>query len=259
MRCNSRYFPHPKKYVERYSKILGEEEPYTGKSYFPNRYPRATYAAMISILDDQVGSLVQILKELGIYENTVIMFSSDNGPSYTGGVDFNFFESSLPFANGYGRTKGFTYEGGIHIPFIASWPGKIEAGSSSEYISAFYDIFPTICDIAKVELEEEMDGISLKPVFLGKKQEEHEFLYWEFPAYKGQQAVRMGKWKGIRKDILADNMSIELYDLEDDILEQKDIASEHPDIVRRIEEIMLAEHETAEIERFKMEALGDME
>jgi arylsulfatase A-like enzyme len=247
----------PKEAVEKYREILGEEEPYTGKSYFPNRYPRATYAAMISYLDEQVGSLVETLTELGIYENTIIMFSSDNGPTYTGGVDFDYFESSSPYTNGHGRTKGFTYEGGIHIPFIASWPKKIEAGSSSDYISAFYDIFPTICDFANIDIEKEMDGISLKPVFFGNRQKEHEYLYWEFPSYQGQQAVRMGKWKGIRKDIFKGNMNIELYDLESDIKEQNDIASNHPDIVIRIEEIMIAEHEAAVNDRFKITQIGD--
>ncbi len=105
----------PKKYVDKYRTIFSDDAPYSGDNgYFPNRYPRATYAAMISYLDSQLGELVSVLKEAGIYDNTVIIFSSDNGPTYTGGVDFNFFESSKPFSNGYGRTKGFLYEGSFN-------------------------------------------------------------------------------------------------------------------------------------------------
>jgi len=249
----------PKEYVDRYRAIFGEEEPYIGDdSYFPNRYPRATYAAMISYLDAQLGELIAALKEEGIYENTVIIFSSDNGPTYLGGVDFNYFESSKPFSNGYGRTKGFVYEGGIRIPLIASWPNHIQSGTKSDHISAFYDLMPTICDIAGVAPPEDIDGISFKPVLLGEQQEQHDFLYWEFPSYNGQQAVRMGKWKGVRKDIFDGNLTIELYDLESDVEEKMDVSSEYPEIVRRIEEVMKQEHEPAANDKFKFEQLGDI-
>ena len=138
----------PQEYVERYVKIFGNEEPYIGdKGYFPNRYPHAAYAGMITYLDDQVGEIVAKLKELGIYENTLIVFTSDNGPSYTGGVDAEFFDSANPFPNNYGRTKGFTYEGGIRVPMIASWPGKINAGSTTDHISAFWDVLPTFSEL----------------------------------------------------------------------------------------------------------------
>ena len=248
----------PKEYVDKYRKILGKEEPYIGdKGYFPNRYPRATYAAMISYLDYQLGDLINILKEEGIYENTIIIFSSDNGPTYTGGVDFNFFESSKPFTNGYGRTKGFVHEGGIRIPLIASWPNKIRAGSISNHISAFYDLMPTICDFAGVEPPTDIDGISFKSELLGKDQTPHEFLYWEFPSYNGQQAVRMGKWKGVRKDIFDNKLIMELYNLETDILEMNDISALHPDVVKQIEVIMSREHEPAASKKFKIKQLGD--
>lgn len=248
----------PEEYVDKYRKILGEEEPYLGdKGYFPNRYPRATYAAMISYLDFQLGDLIATLKEEGIYENTIIIFSSDNGPTYTGGVDFEFFNSSKPFTNGYGRTKGFVYEGGIRVPLIASWPNKIKGGSKSEHISAFYDLMPTICDIAGVEPPRNIDGISFKSALLDQKQKAHEFLYWEFPSYNGQQAVRMGPWKGIRKDIFDDNLTIELYNLETDILEMKDISAKHPTVVEQIKKIMAQEHEPASSKKFKIKQLGD--
>lgn len=249
----------PKAYVDRYRALFGEEEPYVGdQSYFPNRYPRATYAAMISYLDDQLGELVALLKEEGKYENTIIILSSDNGPTYLGGVDFDFFDSSMPFANGYGRTKGFVYEGGIRVPMIASWPGKIQPGSISTQISAFYDMMPTLCDLAGAEIPSDIDGISLKAELLGETQEAHDFLYWEFPSYKGQQAVRMGKWKAVRKNIFDGNMHIELYDLSQDTLEQNDLSDAYPEVLAQIQQIMIAEHEEATNNRFKIPQLGDV-
>jgi len=248
----------PQKYVDRYVKIFGEEEPYLGdKGYFPNRYPRAAYAGMITYLDDQVGEIVAKLKELGIYENTLIIFTSDNGPSYTGGVDADFFNSANPFPNNYGRTKGFTYEGGIRVPMIASWPGKIKAGSKTDHISAFWDVLPTFSELVKIEVPEDIDGISFLPTLFEGEQVEHEFLYWEFPSYQGQQAVRMGDWKGIRKDIFKGNMKIELYNLKNDLAETKDVADQHPDVVAQIEAIMKSEHTPAGIEKFKIKELGD--
>ncbi len=249
----------PKGYVDKYREPLGEEEPYTGNdSYFPNRHPKAAYAGMITYLDDQVGDLIVTLKEQGLYDNTIIFFTSDNGPTYLGGVDFEFFESSKPFSNGYGRTKGFLYEGGIRVPLIVSWPGKIKSGSSSDHISAFYDIMPTLCDLAGINVSKITDGLSFKPTLLGKEQEQHDFLYWEFPSYKGQQAVRLGKWKGIRKNIFDGNLQIELYDLETDIEEKNDVSDQHPDIISSIQQIMKQEHVPAENEKFKFKQLGDL-
>jgi len=248
----------PDKMVEPYKTVLGDEEPYLGnKSYFPNRHPKATYAAMISLLDQQLGELITQLKELGIYENTLIIFSSDNGPTYTGGVDFDFFESSKPFSNGYGKTKGYVYEGGIRVPTIASWPNHIQKGSTTDHISSFYDVMPTLCDIVGIGTPKNIDGISFKPALLGGKQPKHDFLYWEFPSYKGQQAVRIGEWKGIRKNIFDGNLEIELYNLEYDLEEKYDIADKNPKIVRQIEEIMKKEHEPASNEKFKFPQLGD--
>ena len=249
----------PKDYVDRYREVFGEEEPYTGDdSYFPNRYPKATYAAMISYLDDQLGEIIALLKEKGIYENTVIIFSSDNGPTYLGGVDFNYFESSKPFSNGYGRTKGFVYEGGIRIPLIASWPNHIKPNTKSNHISAFYDLMPTICDIAGIEPPDSIDGISFKSTLLDQKQKQHDFLYWEFPSYNGQQAVRLGNWKGIRKNIFDGNLEIELYNLEIDLKEQVDVSSQYPKIVKKIKTIMQQEHEPASNNKFKFKQLGDL-
>ena len=248
----------PQHWIDYYQKKLGPEVPYLGNSYFPNQTPKATYAAMISYLDEQVGDLVAKLKAMGAYENTLIIFSSDNGPTYTGGVAAEFFDSAGPFKEGYGYTKGFVYEGGIRVPMIATWEGKIKANTTTDHISAFHDVLPTLCEVAGIKPPTNLDGISFLPVLLGKKQAQHEYLYWEFPAYKGQQAIRMGKWKVIRKNILEGNMELELYNLETDSTEENNIADQHPDITKKAEEILKIAHHPASIERFKMETLGDV-
>ena len=248
----------PQRWVDYYRNKLDEEKSYTGKSYFPCQYPRATYAGMISYLDEQVGDLINKLKKMGVYENTLVIFSSDNGPTYTGGADTEFFESADPFITAKERGKGWVYEGGIRVPMIAAWPEKIKAGSQTEHISCFYDVMPTICDLIGEPIPVSTDGISFLPTLLGQKQNEHEYLYWEFPAYTGQQALRFGKWKAIRKGLKNGNLHIELYDLENDIQEQKDISSDNPELIKKIKTIFAAEHIPAVIERFKMEALGDV-
>ena len=180
----------PSELVEPYRKVFGEEEPYLGdKGYFPNKYPRATYAAMISYLDQQLGELIAKLKALGLYENTLIIFSSDNGPTYTGGVDFDFFKSSAPFKNGYGRTKGFVYEGGIRVPMIASWPNHIKAGTTTDHISIFYDVLPTICDMWwAIEKPNAMDGLSFMPTLMGSRTNWNmNFCIGSFPVTKGSR------------------------------------------------------------------------
>ncbi len=248
----------PKRWVDYYVEKFGNEEPYIGnKGYFPARYPHATYAAMISYLDENVGKLVQKLKDLGVYENTLIIFTSDNGPTYNGGTDSPWFDSGGPFKSEYGWGKGFVHEGGFRVPMIASWPGKIEPGSKSEHISAFWDVMPTLADITGQKAPE-TDGISYLPTLLGEEQPEHPYLYWEYPEYGGQQAVRMGRWKGIRKDIKKGNLNLELYDMQNDIQELNDVAADHPEIIKEMESIMENEHEVAKLDRFRMEALGDV-
>ncbi len=247
----------PQKWVNYYVKKFGNEEPYLGEQgYFPHRYPKACYAAMVSYLDEQVGELVSTLKALGIYENTLIIFSSDNGPTYNGGTNSPWFESANPFQSEKGWAKGYLNEGGIRIPMIAQWPGKISPGITTDLISAHYDLLQTICDLKNIEPEVPGDGISFLPALLGQKQKrQHDHLYWEFPASGGQQAVRIGKWKGIRKDMLKGNMEIQLYNLEEDIRESVDLASQFPAIVKKIEKIFEKEHVPAEIERFRIKGI----
>ena len=246
----------PKYLIEKYRKIIGDEEPYLGNvGYFPTRYPRATYAAMIEYIDIQVGEIVQQLKDNGIYENTIIMLTSDNGPTYAGGVDFKYFNSTGVFQNDPKRMKGYTYEGGVRVPFIVSWPNKIKSKRVIDDISISYDIFPTITELSGVNDSNTYptDGISLYNIFTDKNSSlERDYIYWEFPSYGGQLAARMGDYKAILKDIKKGNKQIELYNLSIDLKEQNDISSEYPDIVRYFENIIKKEHVRSDIERFEM-------
>ena len=244
----------PQKWVDHYRKLFGDEKPYLGQQdYFPCRYPRATYAAMISYLDEQIGGLVQKLKDLGLYENTLIIFTSDNGPSFNGGCASQFFDSARPHRSDYGWGKGSLREGGIRVPMIACWPKKIEAGATSDHLSAFWDIMPTLCEVADVE-SPRTDGISMLPTFLGKdrKQKKHEFLYWEFPESGGQKALRMGKWKAFVNRVREGNRQVQLYDLSVDVREEHDVAAQHPEIVEEVLKIFRNEHTEPEVKSFAL-------
>ncbi|MBM3295102.1 MAG: arylsulfatase [Candidatus Aminicenantes bacterium] len=219
------------------------EAPYDGKKgYLPNAFPRATYAAMITRLDRSVGRILALIGELGLEEDTLVIFSSDNGATYdVGGYDMDFFRGNGPFR----MHKGYVYEGGIRVPLIVRWPGKVRAGWTSDYVCAFQDMLPTILDAAgaPARIPPKIDGLSFAPVFLEKgKASRHEFLYMEFPAYGGQQMVRLGQWKGVRRNLLKNpEAPVELYDLETDVGETKDAAAAHPEVVARIREIMRTE------------------
>jgi arylsulfatase A-like enzyme len=217
-----------------------EEIPYDGKrGYLPHPTPRAAYAGMVSRMDRDVGSIMKLLKELKLDENTIVFFTSDNGATYNiGGADSPFFESGGPLRG----AKGSVFEGGLRVPLVARWPGRIKAGSSSEHLSAFWDILPTLVEIGQGEVPADTDGISLLPTLLGQEQPQHEYLYWEFPGYKGQQAVRYGKWKGVRRNLNKANLNIMLYDLSTDIAEAHDVAEDHPEVVAHIEAIMAEAH-----------------
>jgi arylsulfatase len=233
----------PKRWVDYYVKKFGDENPYDGKKgYFPLRYPHASYAAMISYLDEQVGLLVKQLKELGVYENTLIVFTSDNGPTYNGGTDSPWFDSGGPFRSEYGYGKGFVNEGGIRVPMIASYPGIIKPGSVSNHPSAFWDWLPTLCDISQIPVPSGVDGISFLPELKGQAQKKHEYLYWEFPEYGGQQALLLGKWKAIRKNMNKGNTRWELYNLEIDPVESTDLAASNASVISEVEAIVKTEH-----------------
>lgn len=208
------------------------DEPYSDK---PWPQPQKNHAAMITRLDRDIGRLFDLLKQLGIDENTIVFFSSDNGPHKEGGADPKFFNSSGPL-RGYKRDL---YEGGIRVPMLVRWPGVIEAGRVCDFPWAFWDFLPTAAELAGASVPEGIDGISIVPTLLARKQKGHDYLYWEFYERGFQQAVRMGPWKGVR---LAQGKPIELYNLQEDIGEKNNIADRHLQIVQQIERIMKEAH-----------------
>jgi len=193
--------------------------------------PKAAFAGMVSRMDRDIGKLMELLKELGIDDDTIVMFSSDNGPHLEGGAEPDFFDSNGPL-RGYKRDL---YEGGIRVPFIVRWPGKIKPGRVSGHISAFWDVLPTACDIAGVTVPENVDGLSFLSELLGREQPEHEYLYWEFHENKTtDQAVRMGNWKAVRH---SPGSPVELYDLSKDKSEINNIADRHSEIVEKFRKL----------------------
>ena len=220
-----------------------DPEPYLGqKGYLPHPSPRRAYAAMITRLDTEVGRLLTLLEELGLEQDTIVMFSSDNGVTYTGGVEAEFFDSTA----GLRGRKGSLFEGGIRVPFLARWPGRIAAGSTSDHPSAFHDVFPTILELVGLELPEEIpiDGLSLAPTLLGEgEQSAHPYLYWEFGP---RQALRMGRWKALRRHLGEGDLTIELFDLERDPPESIDRAADEPEVTARCAELMAEAHTPSE-------------
>jgi arylsulfatase len=244
----------PDRWVKHYQQKIGNEKPYTKGGYYPNFSPKATYAAMISYLDQQVGDIVKTLKDKDLYQNTLIIFSSDNGPSFAGGVNPQYFNSAGMFQAQYGRGKGFVYEGGIRVPMIASWPAVIKPESRSEHVSSFYDFFATIKHLLE-GTNTFNDGISYLNELKGQKQKKHKYLYWEFPEYNGQQALRLGDWKAVRTDLHTGKITTQLYNLKTDPIEEKNIAAGNPKIIKKIEKIFIENHTIPQIEKFKIAVL----
>ena len=204
--------------------------------------PHASFATMVTRLDHYVGEIMQELKAQGLDRNTLILFSSDNGPHREGGGDPEFFNSS-------GNLRGIKrdlYEGGIRIPFIAVWKDKIRPGSVNDNPTPFWDLFPTFEELAGIPTTKGIDGLSILPELEGEpaqQQRQHRYLYWEFHESGGRQAVRWGKWKGVRLNVNAvDNPTLELYDLTNDPKEQHNVAAQNPAVVRQIETYMYEAH-----------------
>jgi arylsulfatase A-like enzyme len=227
-----------------------EEHPYLGdQGYLPTPYPRATYAAMITTLDAYVGRVLRQLERLDLDEKTLVMFSSDNGATFTGGVDRVFFDSM----GGLRGAKMDVYEGGIRVPFVARWPGRIAPGEVSDLPSAQYDVLATLAELVGLDAGT-TDGVSLLPTLLGRAaaQRHHEFLYFEYPEKGGQVAVRTGRWKGVKVNLKAEPASPwQLFDLERDRAETTDVSRQHPDVLARLDGIVRREHRRSHIREWE--------
>ncbi len=226
----------PDEYLEMYNGVFNEKPYIGGQGYTPHPRPYSAYAAMITRMDQKVGLVLAKLKELGLDENTIVMFTSDNGPAGGGGVDADFFGSS----GGFRGMKGQVYEGGIREPFVARWPGKISASAVTDHISAQYDLMATLGELTGQKVEK-TDGISFLPTLLGQqaRQKQHEYLYWEFATAGGQLAVRTGDWKGVKRGVSRNpEEKWAIYNLANDPAETQDLAAMHPELAAKFDEIV---------------------
>ena len=208
--------------------------------YCSQFYPHATFAAMVYRLDVYVGQIVQKLKDKGLYDNTIIIFASDNGPHKEGGADPDFFNSNGIY-RGYKRDL---YEGGIRVPMIISWPGHVQPGTETDFMCSFWDVMPTFEEILNPKAKQkEMDGVSMLPLLENRKgQKQHEFLYFEFQELNGRQAVRKGPWKLVHMNIRSDKPYFELYNLAADPSERHNVLNQFPHKVSELKDIMVREH-----------------
>jgi arylsulfatase A-like enzyme len=205
-----------------------DDKPFSDK---PWPQQEKNFAAMMHRLDQDIGKLLDHLKATGQEKNTVVFFTSDNGPHQEGGHNPKFFESSGPLR---GIKRDLT-DGGIRVPMLAKWPGKVEPGSVSDQVWAFWDFLPTAAEIAGAPAPGGIDGISMLPTLLGKQQKQHEHLYWEFHERGFHQAVRLGEWKGIRHGQMR---PVELYNVVRDIGERDNVAADNPQVVSRVEKLL---------------------
>ena len=201
-----------------------EDSPYLGTNgYLPHPSPRAAYAGMISRMDRNVGRIISTVHNLGLDDNTLIIFSSDNGPTFNGGTDAAFFDSAGPLRG----LKVSLHEGGIRVPMIATWPGKIKPGSTTDMVSGFQDVLPTLAELTGAQTPGDIDGVSLLPTLLDTgQQQQHDYLYWEL---RNQQSVRSGPWKLYRNANKKGEIKTELYNLQDDLGETKNLAKDEPE------------------------------
>ncbi|MBR5531871.1 MAG: arylsulfatase [Bacteroidales bacterium] len=225
--------PHDSIYAMYENKF--DEVPYDGhQGYYKSDKPYASFAAMVTRLDLYVGEVIDELKKLGIDKNTIVIFTSDNGPHREGGANPDYFKSYGPLKG----TKRDVYDGGIRIPFIAWCPGKIAEGVKTDHISAFWDLMPTLADMTNSPKEITTDGISYLPtLFSNGEQNEHKYLYWEFHELNGRIALRAGDWKLIKQPINGDTI-LELYNIKEDIHEDNNLAEQYPDKVKELEQLM---------------------
>lgn len=224
------------------------DPPYTGDhGYMPHIAPRAAYAAMITRMDKEIGRLLTLLDELKLADNTIVIFTSDNGPTYErlGGADSDFFNSS----GGLNGRKGSVYEGGLRVPLIVRWNNRIAAKSASEQVTGFEDWIATLLELAELDAAPKgTDGVSFAATLLGQKQEPRPFLYREFPAYGGQQMARVGDWKIVRRNLMKDKKNptasptLELFNIKADPAEQQNVAAANPEQVKKLSAILREQH-----------------
>ena len=240
----------PEEYVEPWRKKFPQFEETVGKYKGPQvKNPVAAFAGMMTLMDEGVGDLMSLLKGLSIDDSTLVMLSSDNGPHKEGGHDPVFFNSNGPL-KGHKRDL---YEGGIRAPLIARWPGKIKAGTTSDLISAHWDMLPTFCELAGAKTPSDLDGISIVPELTGEgTQALHEFLYWEFYEKGGKRAVRFGNWKAVQQNLAGADQKdgVELFDLSQDIGEENNIAADQPEIVGQALDYFASAHTPSEFWAF---------
>lgn len=209
--------------------LTADKHPSVGYRSQPT--PHAAFAAMVTRMDRDIGRILDHLKQQKLDENTIVFFTSDNGPHQEGGADPEFFNSN-------GELKGIKrdlYEGGIRVPMIVRWPGRVKAGAVSDRVWAHWDFLPTAAELAGAKAPGRLDGVSMAAALMGRPQPEHPYLYWEFHERGFQQAIRMNDWKAVR---LKPGAPLELYDLKRDVGETTNIAGEHPQVVRQIETIL---------------------
>jgi arylsulfatase A-like enzyme len=247
----------PANYLARHRGKYGPETPYAGVDggpeyrqgpYESQAEPHAAFAAMVNVLDDQVGEIVAKVRALGLAENTLILFTSDNGPHREGGADPDYFNSS----GGLRGTKRDLYEGGIRVPMIAWWPGQIRAGGQTAHASAFWDMLPTFAELARVPTPAGLDGLSFAPTLTGRGvQKLHDYLYWEFHEGGGRLALRQGDWKIVRTDVLAKpDGPVQLFNLARDPAETTDLAAREPARARAMTELMRGARVDSPVFRF---------
>lgn len=230
-------------YVKKFNEQPVEIKSTDREAHHFDPYPHAAFAAMVARLDRYTGDIMQAVEEKGIAGNTIIIFTSDNGPHRENGGDPDFFNS-----NGiYRGIKRDLYEGGIRVPFIAYQPGITKPGTVNNTPFAFWDLFNTFLDIAGTSMSKQTDGFSILPSIKGQQQQTHPYLYWEFHESGGRQAVRMGNWKGVRLNVNKEQHPVlELYDLQKDPSEKNNLAAKYPAIVKQIEKIMAEAHQRNE-------------
>ena len=230
------YLPYTLPHFSDYNKkspdshIVPSDEPYSDKNW-PE--VEKNYAAMVHMIDLDVGKILDKIKSLGLDSNTIIFFTSDNGGNKSTNHDPDFFKSNGEY-RGYKRDM---YEGGIRVPMIVRWPGKVAPGTTSDHVWAFWDFLPTAAELAGLPFENKTDGISALSAILGNEQDSHEYLYWDYGHVRDEymQAARWGDWKGIK---YSPSGKIEIFDLEEDLGENKNLAQQRADLVTRFEEIL---------------------